>query len=166
MRNRTPQLLCALLAGTAVVLLGVIGCGPNAGDMVRAQQSLAAQATTSPLPAETSGLVRELTQLMKDQGVLDKWLAHCRAHGINPGLKIEQSITHSTKIGLDGFDAQIELQADGTGTQLPTGVREQLIDVLKQVADRTDPESLALRKAILEMLAWNREESPHNPVPR
>jgi len=153
------------LCVAAFLLSANVGCGPTANDMDRTVQAYKDAATSSPMPAEYSNAVNELIAMMKDQGVLDEFMANARAHGINPGVKVAMGEEKWIKVGLDGVDADVEARIEGTGTQLPSGVRQVLIDQIAKLEGRTDPEAEALRAKILDILGWNRVESPHNPIP-
>lgn len=160
MIKRIGLVLCAMVLG----MLVLTGCGPSQGDLARATQNgYIAAAGSSPMPAEISSAVDKLTSMIKDQGVLNVWMANCKAHGINPGLQISQSITHSTKIGLDGFTGSFEAEAKGGGTQLPADFRNALLDQLKVLGDKSDPASNALRQMIYDMLSWNRTHPQTGP---
>ena len=151
-----------------ILLAGLIGCNvPKATDITETGQALIKQAQegTAIPGADMSGIPAELLQMMKDQGVMDAFLAKARIHGQNPGLKLTRRMENSLIIGLDGVDLDAEAQVEGTGTQLPAGTREALIDTLRELSARTDPDALQLRQAIFNILGWNREVSPHNPPP-
>ena len=123
-----------------------------------AQEALAAQAAASgsAISPELKSLVDTVVSVLKDQGVLEDWVARARFHGLNPTLKLTFGEEKFVKIGFDGVDLDASASLEGTGTLLPTGARQSLIDVLEKLEGRTDPEAVALRNSILDILGWNR----------
>lgn len=99
----------------------------------------------------------KLGAMIQDQGVIDKFASRMEGNFFNPGM--ETYVCMSSGLRLVGAHGEIDASATGTGTQLPTGVREALIGQLELARS---PEE---RAAILTLLGWNRVESPHNPLP-
>lgn len=98
---------------------------------------------------------------MVEQGVLDQFSTNFRGHINNPKAVVFTSVTFKTGIGFDGLDADVNLDQSGTGSQLPPDALPMMLDMLSQ-PNLSD----AQRDKIFGMLNWNREESPHNPVPQ
>jgi hypothetical protein len=115
--------------------------------------------------AAVTNVAEATVEMLKDQGVLDEFLSNVRGAVHNPSLVVSFEDIKKTRFGLEGVNGDIELMTQGTGTQLPAGVRQSLIDVLAGLEGRTDAEANALRDQILAILGWNRVVSPHNPVP-
>lgn len=111
----------------------------------------------SGFPSEMGQAANVLAEMVRDQGVMDKFLGQLEGNIYDPG--IETYVKVSSGIHLVGTQGSIDLTTEGTGTQLPTGVKQALIDQL------SGPLSDDQRVAILTILGWNRIESAHNPVP-
>jgi len=159
------KLLAVLLMAVFGVMLPACDTPLSAEEMkfVRdalpaAQEALALQAAAggSAISPELKSLVDTVVDVLKDQGVLEDWVARARFHGLNPTLKLTFGEEKFVKIGLDGVDLDASASLEGTGTLLPMGARQSLIDVLEKLEGRTDPEAVALRNSILDILGWNR----------
>ena len=109
-------------------------------------------------PGELGAVVQGMTAIVKDQGVLDKFASNVQGNIQNPGMESYIRVTTAAGVRLIGVNGELDLTTEGTGTQLPAGVREALIDSLKNASDEQ-------RAAIFTALGWNRVESPHNPPP-
>ena len=107
------------------------------------------------------GVLKDTGQALVTQigaeGVLDKYTFDANAHMNNPGVEAESCICAKSALRMIGVDGDMATAASGTGTQLPTGLSQALIDQLSQ------PISDEQRAAILEILGWNRVPSEHNP---
>lgn len=111
------------------------------------------------MPREFAAVATAMVEQVKDQGVLDKFSSALDANVQNPGLETYIKVTTATGVRLVGVNGEVDLMTAGTGTQLPAGLRQSLIDQLD------GPLSDSQRSAILTVLGWNRVESPHNPPP-
>ncbi len=98
-------------------------------------------------------------QQIADQGVLDKYQVDADGQFVNPGVKVSTALKVESDVRLIGVSGQISAAVHGTGTQLPAGLRQSLIEQLAM------PISDEQRNHILEILGWNRVSSPHNPPP-
>ncbi len=105
------------------------------------------------------GIGGVLVETIADQGVLDKFLASIIGNLQNPGMKLFESTERSWGIRSIGVAGRVDGSMSGTGTQLPKGLRDALVDQLDA------PISDEQRATILAILGWNRIESPHNPPP-
>jgi hypothetical protein len=148
-----------ILVGLAAILL--IGCSnPNvtSDDFTQMTDAIrdASSQNIGGVPSEYKDLPKEMVAMMKDQGVLDKFLARARLHGQNPGLAIRFRQEQSVIVNLEGTDLQAELELDGGGTQLAAGTARALVGTLVELADRTDEASVKLRAEIIELLGWSR----------
>lgn len=142
----------------------VVGCTPQAVQMeITTPQLGAAMGGATSLTSENAAITQMITEMIKDQGVLDNFMARARAHGLNPGLKLTTGFESYMKIGLDGIDADVSAEVQGDGTALPSGTRASLIDVLNGLEGRTDPQAIALRDQIILILGWNRTAEGGNP---
>ncbi len=102
------------------------------------------------LPKEFAQVADTMAGLVRDQGVLDKFTSNIDGNIQNPGLETYVSIRTTAGVRIVGVNGEVDLAVDGTGTQLPRGVRESLIVMLGQ------PISDEQRKSILAILGWNR----------
>lgn len=116
----------------------------------------ARSANIAGVPDEYKALPKEMVKMMVDQGVMDKFLARAGIHGQNPGVAVRFRQEQSVIVNLEGTDLQASLELDGGGTQLPTGTRQALVDVLVALGDRTDADSIKLRQDIIDLLGWTR----------
>jgi hypothetical protein len=146
-----------------LVAVLALGCTPRAVEMNITTPDLgAAMGGPTTLTSENAAITEMITGMIGDQGVLKDFLARARAHGLNPGLKFTRGMETYIKIGLDGIDADVSAEIQGDGTRLPAGTRDNLLDVLAALGDRTDPEANALRQAALDLLGWNRSGAGGN----
>ena len=136
-------LLAAILA--AILTFFGIGCVPS---------SLPAA-----MPAEFYGVVDKIAVMVEEQGVLDEFVSDIDGHVQDPGLETYVQVTVAGGVRLVGVNGNVVLEAFGTGTQLPSGVRAELIKQL------SGPLSDEHRTALLEILGWNRVPSDHTPPP-
>ncbi len=120
-----------------------IGCGMvlGVGGCVTAPQAM---------PREFGQVVETLAQKMLDETVMDDFLARLDGHLQNPGLEL--FINNRLSIGgrFVGTNGNLVVDTSGTGTMLPAGVREALIQQLD------GPLSDEQRAVILAILGWNR----------
>ena len=87
-----------------------------------------------------------------EQGVLDQFKANFRGHLNNPEAIAFVSVRFESGIGFSGFDADASLDTEGTGTQLPPGGLELMLDMLRRPGLSDDQ-----RAQVLGMIEWNRE---------
>lgn len=111
------------------------------------------------MPGDFAAVVQSMVRHVEDQGVLDDFKSALDAHVQDPGMESYLEFRLTAGVALVGVNGEVDLSTHGTGTQLPKGVREGLIEQL------AGPISDDQRAAILDVLGWNRVESPHNPVP-
>jgi hypothetical protein len=147
--NWLTSLFCpwtAAIVAILAVLFGALGgCGPS---------SLPAA-----MPAEFYGVVDKIAVMVEDQGVLDEFVSDVDGHVQNPGIATYVTVTVEGGVRLVGVNGNVVLETFGTGSQLPSGVRAELIKQL------SGPLSDERRAAILAILGWNRVPSDHNPPP-
>ena len=105
------------------------------------------------LPKEYQNMALVLSELVRDQGILKDFDGAGRVDVMDPG----GALYTKTEVGfrIVGTNADLELNVDGTGTRMPAGMRDAL---LQQLAG---PISDAQRDAILTILGYNRQ--PGNP---
>jgi hypothetical protein len=111
-------------------------------------------------PQDFQGLVKGAVDKVTDQGVLDTFVSNVEGDVINPGIEAYGGLLAVSGVYIRGMDGRVRLMSQGTGTQLPTAYRETLLSML---ADPTVTDEM--KAQIVEILGWNRVESPHNPVP-
>lgn len=111
------------------------------------------------LPREYAAGLMMVTAKVADQGVLDDWTSDAMANLQNPGLETYVTTTVAAGVRIVGMNGRFDLGAGGDGTQLPPGMREELMDQLGQ------PISDAQREAILTILGWNRTTTEISPAP-
>ena len=102
------------------------------------------------LPKEFAQVADVMAGLVRDQGVLDNFTSNIDGNIQNPGLETYVSIRTTAGVRIVGVNGEVDLGVEGTGTQLPRGVRDSLITMLGQ------PIGDEQRAAILEILGWNR----------
>jgi hypothetical protein len=159
---RVAELVVALVAALTVGSCAV-GCNPSADDILATQVALQEQVNkATSLPKDMAQISDALIGLIKDQGVIEDFILRGRGHGLNPGLGVTLRQEQSMIVHLDGVDVDVSAETQGTGTSLPSGVREKLIEVLAGLENRTDPEAVALRNQIIQILGWNRTPIPNN----
>ncbi len=147
--------IAELLVALAVALgLGscVVGCAPSATELAQTQIALAEQLKSTAMPSDLSTGIKEMFAMIKDQGIMDRFLTRASANGQNPGLALTRRTTESLIIHLDGLDVQVTGEAEGGGTMLPTGTRELLLKVLADIGTSTNPELVQLREWILKVV--------------
>ena len=110
-------------------------------------------------PEEAGRAAQVMAEMVRDQGVMDKFTSNLDANVQDPGLESYVKVTTAAGVRLVGVNGEIDLLTQGTGTQLPQGVRDSLVQQLDA------PISDEQRQYILGVLGWNRVVSPHNPVP-
>lgn len=127
----------ALMAAASLPLF--VGCAPSL--------------STSDFQPILEGAV----EIIRDQGVLDEFTQNANGSFINPGLEAFMVLEARSGVRLVGAEGELAIMTSGTGTQLPAGLRESLIEQLSQ------PIGDAQRTAILEILGWNRTPDDHTP---
>ncbi len=115
------------------VLLFVSGCGAPMG-----------------FPKELGDAVQVITEMVRDQGLLDQFTSSIDGHVNDPGIEVFVDITVASGVRMIGVDGNVSLDASGIGTQLPTEVRSHLIRKLDE-PNLSDEQ----RAAILDLLGWN-----------
>ena len=106
------------------------------------------------LPATLANMGEKMVAMIEDQGVLDKWTIDADGNFINPGLEVSATLKLALAVNLIGTSGSIEGGGGGEGTQLPRDVRAKLIEQLGL------PLSDAQRQKILDILGWNRGQTP------
>lgn len=109
-------------------------------------------------PRELGQVVEKMTEMVAEQGVLDNFTSQIEGDIFNPGL--ESYMIIGAGVRLRGVQGSVDVGTEGTGTQLPAGALEQMWSTLQ---DPNVPQ--AAKDKIWEAINWNRDESPHNPVP-
>ena len=107
------------------------------------------------MPAEFAGIVTKITDKAIDETVLDSMVSNMRGHVLNPGVEAYVVIELAAGARIKGMDGDVMLDTSGTGTKLPSGMREALIRQLD------GPLSDEQRAAIFEILGWNRVQDPN-----
>ncbi len=107
------------------------------------------------LPKEFAEVADAMTAMVTDQGVLNQFTSGIDGHIQNPGLETYLSVRTTAGVRIVGVNGEVDLQAEGGGTQLPKGAREALIAQLSGTLSDDQ------RAAILTILGWNRA----NPQP-
>ena len=89
-----------------------------------------------------------------DEGTLQSFTSNLDGHVQDPGIESYVEIRAAAGVRAVGANGNITAAAHGDSTRLPAGMRDALIEQLKQ------PISDEQRAAILEILGWNRTQTP------
>lgn len=127
------------MAMASLVLIGLTGCAP--------------QLSTR----EFAPIIKQMAEMINEQGVLDQFTSSAEGSFINPGLEAYMVLEAKGGVRLQGAEGELMLATSGTGTQLPSGLKQSLIDQLSQ------PIGDDQRNAILQILGWNRTPADHVP---
>lgn len=130
--------------------VGLVGCG----------QPYAA-------PKEFSNVAQTMVGIAGDQMVADLIKSKLSGNIHDPGMEGYVNVRVSAGGRVVGVDGDIDLDVDGTGTQLPANVRKLYIERLAALTGLNNPTEAQQEeiRGLMSALEWNRTESPHNPVP-
>ena len=140
----------ALLIAMCGLLAGITGC-KGAGALGIGQAPTA-------MPAELGSTVSTINDIVSKQGVMDKFSGALDGDVFNPGMELYMTTSIGTRFV--GTRGEVNLSAEGTGTQLPPGANEAAVAIIND--PRSTPQQLEWAYKTIE---FNRLESPHNPVP-
>ena len=105
-------------------------------------------------PKELSQLIARTGEMISDQGVLDTFKTDLDGHVQDPGVETYVEIRVAAGGRLVGVNGNLDVNAGGGATHLPSGLRESLIGQLD------GPIGDEQRLAILSILGWNRTAPP------
>lgn len=112
----------------------------------------AAGCATPGFSSEFGRVAAVIAQKVADEGILEKFTSNMDGHVQDPGLESYFTVTTAAGVRMRGFNGNIDLMTSGTATNLPSGVRESLIEQLD------GPISDEQRENILAILGWNRRQ--------
>lgn len=99
------------------------------------------------LNAKLGEAVAASVEMMRDQGVMDKFLVNAEGEFIEPGVVAEAGMVFRSSARLAGVSGTLDSQVSGTGLKLPSGAREALLSSLENASDEQ-------RAAIWRLLGW------------
>lgn len=116
--NGWKRLLVTVLGG--VVLLG---CCCNFG----------CNSIPAAMPGEFATAARQLSTSMVDQAVWSELQGNLRGHALQPGYRTAAGVEYFAEVKIIGFDGDVGISADGTGTgQLTQQARDAIIDLARE----------------------------------
>lgn len=91
------------------------------------------------LPAEYQPIVGIVAESIKEQGVLDKWMANGRVRGQRPGLEWHITSDNSVGVRLSGIALEAEGEVEGQGyANIPGEIMAYILDQAKSGDESAD----------------------------
>lgn len=141
-----------LILVACICILNCIGCAPTSADLEIAMTRVVDKVIGDVSAAATA----TAKDIVLDQGVLESFLAKMAFTADDPTLIISRFTENGYKVAIENADVEMRLEGGGTGTFLPAGTRQALIDQLGKL-DPTNPTHAAAIEQILTILGWNRD---------
>ncbi len=111
----------------AMFMVAVVGCGPSPTTAVLQKLDGLNQAVTG-LTNTLASTTQVASDLIKDQGVIDKLVARAGGHANNPGVRLSFGTEQYLEAKAIGVDGEFKLGVEGHGTLLPPESRAFVID--------------------------------------